>query len=193
MRSVGQRDLRDLAAHLLYTGQGLIEDLADTWFDPNVVSDQLGRDPESKSLEIRPRGKGQLSLETNRGRIPRISALHRLEQQGCIGDRPGQRTALVERRSKRDHSVARDRTVGWLEADDPAERCRLTDGSSGVCAKRTGRKTTGDSGRRASRRTSRYTRSVPGVQHIAIGGVLVRRPHRELVHVGLAEQACARR
>ena len=78
-----------------------------------------------------------------------------------------------------------------LRPDDPAERCRLADRAAGVGAERPRRQAAGDGGRRAARGATRHPVAVPGVANRPVAGVLVRRAHRELVHVGLAEQAGA--
>ena len=115
------------------------------------------------------------------------------EQQRGVGDVAGERAGLVERRGEGDHPVAADRAVGRLEADDPAQRGGLADRAAGVGA----RAPTARGRRRPRRRCRRdeppgHARAVPRVEHRAEGGVLVRRAHRELVLVGLAEQRRAR-
>ena len=101
--------------------------------------------------------------------------------------------ALVERRGEGDHPVAGDRAVGGLQADDPAQRGRLADRAAGVGADRP-RRDAGRHGRgAAAARAARHALAVPGVLDRAEAGVLVRRAHRELVLVGLAEHRRAGR
>ena len=116
----------------------------------------------------------------------------RAEQQRRVGDVAGQRPALVERGGEGDHPVARDRAVGRLQADDPAERRRLADRAAGVGADRAGREAAGDDRGRAAGGAARDPLAVPGVEHRPVGRVLVRGAHRELVHVGLAEHPARR-
>ena len=115
----------------------------------------------------------------------------RRQQQRRVGDVAGQRPALVERRGEGDHPVARDRAVGGLQPDDPAERGRLADRAAGVGADRAGRQAAGDRRGRAAGGAAGDAAAVPGVEHRPVGRVLVRGAHRELVHVGLAEHAGA--
>ena len=68
----------------------------------------------------------------SQGSRPSIAA----EQQRRVGDVAGQRPALVERGGEGDHPVARDRPVGRLQPDDPAERGGLADRAAGVGADR---------------------------------------------------------
>ena len=120
----------------------------------------------------------------SRGSRPSIAA----QQQRRVGDRPGQRPALIERGGEGDHPEARDRAVGRLQPDDPAQRRGLADRAAGVGADRPWRQAPGDRRGRAAGGAARNPPAVPRVAHRPVGGVLVRRPHRELVHVGLAEQ-----
>ena len=126
--------------------------------------------------------------ELERRRVARVLADHRAEQQRRVGHVARERAGLVERRGERDHPVARDGAVGRLEADDPAQRGGLADRAAGVRADRPRREPGRDGGRAAAARSARDARAVPRVQDRPEGRVLVRRAHRELVLVGLAEQ-----
>ena len=136
-------------------------------------------------------GSDDPALDPDRGRVAGVAPLHRRQQQRRVGDVAGQRAALVERGGEGDHPVARDRAVGRLQADDPAERRGLADRAAGVGADRAGREAARDRRRRAAGGAAGDAAAVPGVEHRAVGGVLVRGAHRELVHVGLAEHAGA--
>ncbi len=99
-----------------------------------------------------------------------------------------ERADLVQAGAVGDEAVAADAAVGGLQADDAAERGRLADGAAGVAAE--GRRSqAGGHGRgRAAGGAARDAARVPGVAGEAGGARLGRRAHRELVHVGLAEQ-----
>ena len=164
---------------------GRLEDGAHAGVD-RVVG-ELGRNPEAQPLEVLAAGRLHPALDPDRGRVAGVAPLHRREQQRRVGDVAGQRPALVERGGEGDHPVARDRPVGRLQPDDPAERRRLADRAARVGADRAGCEAAGDDRRRAARGAARDPAAVPGVEDRPVGGVLVRGAHRELVHVGLAE------
>ena len=118
---------------------------------------------------------------------------HVPEQQRGVGDVARERPALVERGGERDHPVARDRAVGGLEA----RRCRTArpaGGSSRRCRCRspTARVPAATAAAEPPRRAAGHALAVPRVLHRAEARVLVRRAHRELVHVRLAEHRRAR-
>ena len=118
---------------------------------------------------------------------------HRAEQQRRVGHVARERARLVERGGEGDHPVARDRAVGRLEPDDPAQRGGLADRAAGVGADRPRRRAGGDRGGAAAGRAAGHARAVPRVEHRAVGGVLGRGAHRELVLVGLGRAAARRR
>ena len=187
MAGVGQPGLGDLGAEALAELEHALEVLAHPGLDPLGVAGKLPGHAEPQAVE--PLGAGQLDAarDPGRGRVARVATLHRAQHQGRVGDRPGQRAALIERGGEGDHPVAGDRAVGRLQADDPAERRRLADRAAGVGADRAGRQATGHRGGRAARGAAGHAVGVPGVAHRVEAGVLVRGAHRELVHVGLAE------
>ena len=137
------------------------------------------RGPRAMAAARRPRSRPRSSRG---GRGPPSP-----EQQGGVGDVSRQRAGLVERRREGDHPVAGYRAVGRLQADDPAERRRLADRAAGVGADRPRREPAGDGGGGAARGAARDALAVPGVEDRPVARVLVRRPHRELVHVRLPE------
>ena len=112
----------------------------------------------------------------------------RLVQQRGVEHRAGHRAGLVQARGERDQAVPRDRAVGGLVADQPGERRGLADRAAGVGADGPGREAAGDRRGRAARGAAGDPVGVPGVAGDAVGGVLRGGAHRELVHVGLAEQ-----
>ena len=101
---------------------------------------------------------------------------------------PGERSDLVQRRGERDDPVAADPAVGGLHADDPAQRRRLADRTAGVGPERQRRVMGRHDGRGTAAATAGDGVEVPRVADRAVGRVLVRRAHRELVHVRLAEE-----
>ena len=141
-----------------------------------------GRSRSSRSGQARRPPSSPTEVESQ-GSLP----LQDRQQQGGVADVAGQRPALVERGGEGDHPVARDRAVGGLQPDDAAERRGLADRAAGVGADRPGRQAAGDDRRRAAGGAARHPAAVPGVEHRPVGRVLVRGAHRELVHVGLAE------
>ena len=147
------------------------------------------RRPSRRSAVGSSIGSGQ----AGRGGVALVAPDHVAQQQRGVGHVAGQRAGLVERRGEGDHPVARDRAVGGLEPDDPAQRGGLADRAAGVGADRPRRRARPPP-RRPSRPTSRpaRVRRVPGVRDRPEARVLVRRAHRELVHVRLAEQRGAR-
>ncbi len=71
--------------------------------------------------------------------------------------------------------------------DDPAEGRRLADRAAGIGPDRARREAPGDGRGAAAGGAARHASGVPRVEDRAVAGVLVRRAHRELVHVRLAE------
>ena len=187
----GQRHLGDLAAELLDPLQRRLEDLAHAGARSRRRASSAGTAKRSPFRSSRP-GALDAALDPDRGRVAGVAPLHRREQQRRVGDVAGQRPALVERGGEGDHPVARDRPVGRLQADDPAERRRLADRAAGVGADRAGRQAAGDDRRRAAGGAAGNALAVPRVEHRPVGRVLVRGAHRELVHVGLAEHRAPR-
>ena len=132
------------------------------------------------------------SGQPERGRVARVLADHRAEQQRASVTSRVSGPGLVQRGREGDHPVARDRAVGGLHPDDPAQRGGLADRAAGVGADRPRRDAGRDGGGRAARGAAGHARAVPRVQRRAVGGVLGRGAHRELVLVGLAQQRRAR-
>ena len=101
------------------------------------------------------------------------------------------RARLVETRGERDEAVARDSAVRRLDADRAGDRSRLADRAAGVGADRERRLVRADRRGGAAARSAGDPLEVPGVVGRAVGRVLGRAAHRELVHVGLAEDGHA--
>ena len=100
---------------------------------------------------------------------------------------------MIERRTERDQAVPRDAAVGRLQADHAAHRGRLANRSAGVGPERQRRDARRDGGRRSAARAAGNAIERPRVVHGTERRVLVRRAHRELVAVGLADDDRARR
>ena len=103
-------------------------------------------------------------------------------------DRPG----LIERGGKRDDAPARAAAIGRLDADGRGERRRLADRAAGVGRGRAHAEQRRHRRGRAAGRAARHQRGVgalapPRIDHRAEARGLVRRAHRELVIVELAE------
>ncbi len=184
---VGQLGVGDVGAQLLAEGEGPLEHLAHPRLDPLGIGGELPRHPDPEAAQVLARRHRHAALDAGRGRVAGIAPDHRAEQQGRVGHVTGERPALVERRGEGDHPRAGDRSVGGLEPDDAAERRRLADRAAGVGADRTRSQASRHGGGRSAGGPARDAIEVPGVADVAVGGVLVRRAHRELVHVGLAE------
>ena len=127
----------------------------DARLDALGVVGEVAGDPDPQAREVLAVGQLDPALDPDRGRVVAVATLHQPEQQRGVGDVARQRPALVERGGEGDHPVARDRAVGRLQADDPAQRRGLADRAAGVGADRPGREPAGDRGRRAARGAAR--------------------------------------
>ena len=134
-------------------------------------------------------GTGRSSEVESLGSNPAIASSRIAQSRTVLRHRPG----LVERAGEGDDAPARAAAVGRLDPANAGEGRRLADRAAGVGA--------GDAGRDAAPRppppirpTSRpgsaptlLPLAPPRADHRAVGAGLVRRAHRELVHVELAE------
>ena len=193
MRRMRQAHLHELAAELSISSSVRSNTSPDALLDALGAGAELARHAEAQALQVGaarqrapPRAVRARSSRRGRGR-------RGAEQQRRVGDRARQRAALVQRRRERDHPVARDRAVRRLQPDDAAQRGGLADRAAGVGADRPRRESRRDRRRGAAARAARHALAVPRVAHDAVAGVLVRRAHRELVHVGLADHRRAGR
>ncbi len=126
------------------------------------------------------------------GGVARVEAAHDVHHQREVPGAAGERPALVERGGERDHAKARHRAIGRPEPAGAGKGRRLADRAARVRARR-GRNQPGRDRRGgAPRASARHAGPVPGIFHRAEEAVLVRRAHRELVHVGLAGDHRAR-
>ena len=135
--------------------------------------------------------------QIERGRILGIKSRHRLEQDRTVADIARHRPRLIERRSKSDHAPARAAAIGRLDSRNADKACRLADRTASIGPRRARAQPRGDRGGRSARRPARRERrgvpaTPPRRNHIAERAGFVRRAHRELVKVELAEHPRAR-
>src|SRR3989442_521731 len=123
-----------------------------------------------------------------RGRIRAVVSGHRLEQQRGVRHRRRQRPDVVHRPRQRHHPGPAHAAVRRLEPDHAAAGRGQPDRAAGVAADRTGDEPRGHRRCRATRRAARGVAGLPRVLHVAVVRVVAERAHRELRHVGLAEQ-----
>jgi hypothetical protein len=116
-----------------------------------------------------------------------------LVQQGGVEHRAGARARLVERGRERHEAVARDPAVGRLGPDGAGDGCRLADRAAGVGADGQRRLEEATTAARATAGAAGDALEVPRVVARAVGAVLGRGAHGELVHVRLAEDGHAGR
>ena len=121
------------------------------------------------------------------GRITLVESSHDTEQQGCIRARTRNDAGLIEARCECDHAVARYASISRFQADGTRQGRRLADRTAGIRACRCRREACRDRGGRTARRAARRAFEIPGIFDGSEVARLVRRTHRELVHIGLAE------
>ncbi|VXB84111.1 hypothetical protein NOCARDAX2BIS_380010 [Nocardioides sp. AX2bis] len=128
----------------------------------------------------------------DRGRVAGVVAADDLVQHRGVLDGAGHRTDLVQGVGQRDQPVAADRAVRRLHPDGAGHGAGLADRAAGVGAE--GQR--GLEGRHGGGRPAAGAAGdpveVPRVVGGAVGGVLGGGAHRELVHVGLAQDRQAR-
>ena len=122
----------------------------------------------------------------------RVVAADHLVQQGRVEHGAGHGAGLVEGVGQRDEPVARHPAVRRLHPDRARHRARLADGAAGVGADRERRLVRRHGRGRAAAGAAGDPAEVPRVAGRAVGRVLGGGAHRELVHVGLAQDRQAR-
>ena len=122
-----------------------------------------------------------------RGGVHRVVAGDDLVEQGGVQDRAGTGPGLVQGGGQGHEAVARDRPVGGLDADRAGDGSGLADRAAGVGADGQRGLEGREGGSAAAARAAGDPVEVPRVVGRAVGGVLGGGAHRELVHVGLAE------
>ena len=123
----------------------------------------------------------------DRRRVHRVVPAHDGVEQRRVEHGAPARAGLVERARERHEAVARDAAVGRLRAHGRGDGRRLPDRAAGVGAGRERRLEGREHRARATAGAAGDAVQVPRVVRRAVGGVLGRAAHRELVHVGLAE------
>ncbi len=114
-------------------------------------------------------------------------AADELVEEGGVEHRAGDRADLVEGVGEGDEAVARHPAVGRLHPDRARHGTGLADRAAGVGAERQRRLVRRDGGGAATAGPAGDAGEVPRVVGRAEGAVLGGGAHRELVHVGLAE------
>ena len=144
-------------------------------------------DPHPGDVGLRRRLDDRRDGSVDRRAVHRVVPADDAVEQGRVEDRPADRAGLVERGGEGDEAVAGDPAVGRLGADGARDRGRLADRAAGVGADGERGLEGPDDGGRAATGAARDPVEVPRVAGRAVGRVLRRGAHRELVHVRLAE------
>ncbi len=187
VREVRRRDLDDLGTELGEQLDRLVEALADAGLVALAAELAHHADPQAAHVGALRRADDVGHRHVERGGVHRVvPGDHRVQQRG-VEHRARARAGLVERGGERDEPVARDRAVRRLHADGAGDGRGLADRAAGVGADRQRRLEGGDGRGRAAARAAGDALEVPRVVRGAVGRVLGRGAHRELVHVGLAE------
>ena len=183
---VGQIDLDCLAAELAELRDCGIHGLHHRW--RRALGEKLPRQADLQTANrLAERARVVLALALERSRITCVKPGHDIQHQGKILSVAGHRPPLIEARGKSDHSVARDDPVGRLEPANAGKRGRLAYRAAGIGPGGAGRETRRDGGSRSPRAAARHSGLIPGVLDGTEVRVLVRRAHRKLVHVRLAQ------
>ena len=134
---------------------------------------------------------GRLDRPVHRGGVHRIESGHGVVGERGVFDGPRERTDLIEAGGERDQSVARDSSVRRLETDCVAKRAGLANRTAGVAAGADRCLERGHGCGRSAARAARNAREIVRIARDAERGVLAGAPHREFVHVGLADRHAA--
>ena len=119
--------------------------------------------------------------------VHRVVAADDRVQQRRVEHGARARAGLVEAGGQRHEPVAGDPAIRRLDADRAGDGGGLADRAAGVRADRQRRLVCRDDGAGATTRAAGDAGEVPGVVGGAVGRVLGGGAHRELVHVGLAQ------
>ena len=122
------------------------------------------------------------------GRIAPVMAGHHVEQQAEVFGSARHRTGLIQAGSERDHAVTRHQSVSGLQSADAGERGGLADRAASVGAGRRRCEPRSYRSGRTAGAAAGHPLAIPRIAHCAEIRGLVRRTHRELVHVGLAQR-----
>ena len=182
------------AGHLHHLGTAVaqpLDGLGEAGLDGGVVAltaellDHADPQPPDLAAARRLRQRGQ-RLRDGRG-VHGVVAAHDCVQQRGVQDVAGDGAGLVQAGGHRHHPVARHPAVGGFHPDGAGHGPGLADGTAGVGAQgergEAARHRSGGSSPRAAGNPA----EVPRVSGGSEGGGLGGGAHRELVHVGLAE------
>ena len=146
--------------------------------------------PDQRILEAR---REIFTRRIDRGRIAAIEVAQGGKPQRAIGGVAGDDSGLVETRGERNHSPTRDAPISRLDGGDAAKRRRLAHRSSRVGADGERAKPRRHRRRRAARTAAGRARQIPRIFCRPESRILARRPHREFVHIGFADDGHRRR
>ena len=192
-----QRHLDHLRARVLHPLDALPPKRID--LGRHVVDAIFLRNPDPLALEVDREVRLPLGhRQVERGRVLRVEAAHRLQQDRAVAHVARHRPRLVERRREGDDPPARAAAIGRLDPRNTGERRRLANRAAGVRPRRARAQPRRHRGRAAARGAARRKRRIaavappPGRDDVAERAGLVGRAHRKLVHVELAQHPRAR-
>ena len=151
--------------------------------------EEFGWNADREPVDVAVGGVGQAlggSLVLAGGRVVLVWPCDHFEQFGGLLDGGRDRADLFETVGVGDESVPRDQAVGRFDADDATERGGTTNRAAGVRSERQVGVAGGHDGCRATGGATGDVARGRRVLDGAVGRRLRRRPHPELVHVGLA-------
>ena len=128
------------------------------------------------------------NLPVGRGRITYIAPRQNLHHQRRVLHRLGQRPYPVQRRGKRNQPVPAHPAIRRQNPDHAAERRRLPHRAAGVRPQARDTKISRHRCRRATTGPTRHPVQRARIPHRPIRRVFIRRAHRKLVAVQLAQQ-----
>src|SRR5665213_2091837 len=99
------------------------------------------------------------------------------------------RADRVEGRSEGGEAITRDAAIRWLHSNNTAKRRWLPNRAARICAECNIARADCRSHGAAAARSARHACRVPWILHRTISGILIRRSHREFVHIRFADDA----
>jgi hypothetical protein len=93
---VWKRHVDDLAAGALDQGERGAKQLRDLRLDALRLVREVGRDAEADPRQVPSLGNPNPTGDAGRRRVPRVPALHRLQEEGSVGDVAREGATLVE-------------------------------------------------------------------------------------------------
>ncbi len=191
-----QADIDDLGPRIAQPFLALLPAFQDRII--GAIHAVFARNADFLTLEVcgKPRFPcGNVHLE--RSRILRVKPRHGFQHDRAIFYAARHRASLIQAAGKRHHAPAAAAAIGRLDPANAGKGGGLADRSAGIRAGRGRRDARGDRCRGTARRAAGAHRRIaaglaPGRIHIAEIACLIRRTHRELVKVELAQHARAR-